>query len=110
METTSTKNYGVFTDISKGINSALGDTTGRTVSRRTAHGFKVMTSSNNMHDDSAEFIVHMAMIGAVLGGTMATSNKGRNVVILVIFLLVLLFICYHLGKEDERPARISPAR
>jgi hypothetical protein len=93
-------NYGVFTDISKDINLSLGDKTGRTVSRRTAHGLKNLTKSQRMDDDMAEFIVHMGMLLALvifLSNSKSKSSSG-------LLLLLLLFVCYQSGKEAPKKA------
>lgn len=97
----STRNYGVGTEISKGINEALGDTSGRTVSRRTAHGLKKILDQPEMHDDVAEDIVHGGIIGALL--ILLTGGQRRSNVMLglLVILLIGLFICYHLGKNYD---------
>lgn len=87
-------NYGVLTDVSKGINEAFGDKSGRTVSRRTAHGFKRSFKKSNMHDDDAEFIVHGAMVTS--GALLKSKSSGAQAAGLL--LLFGLFACYQDGK------------
>lgn len=58
--------YGILSDVSKGINCNLfGDCSGSTISRRTTKGFKKAFSldDTNISDQNAEHIVHAAMIG-----------------------------------------------
>lgn len=86
--------YGVVTDISKELNQFFGDSSGRTVSRRTAHGFKSFFNANNMNDDTAEFIVHGGMIAA--GRLLNSKNEtGKSNGFL---LSMALFLCYQAGK------------
>lgn len=95
----STRNFGVGTEISKGINEALGDTSGRTVSRRTAHGLKKILDKPEMHDDVAEDIVHGGMIGALLILLSGGQRRNNFMLGLLVFLLIVLFIFYHIGKN-----------
>jgi len=57
-----TSNYGALTILSKQINHDLGDRSSRTVSRRTADGFRKSFKLNLMSGDDAEDIVHIMMI------------------------------------------------
>lgn len=95
---TSTRNYGMLTDISKGINYRLGDRSGRTVSMRTAHGLKALTNSS-MSDDVAEDVTHLMMIG--VAGILISSNgrKNQGLLVLSVLLLMALFFSYYAGKE-----------
>lgn len=87
-------NYGILTDASKGWNLILGDESGRTVSRRTAHGFKSAFKLKEMEDDDAELIVHSAMVAS--GALLSTKNDGAKAAGLL--LLLGLFACYQEGK------------
>lgn len=87
-------NYGVLTDVSKGWNIILGDKSGRTVSRRTAHGFKNAFKLQNMEDDDAELIVHGAMVAS--GALISAKSDGAKAAGLL--LLLGLFACYQEGK------------
>ncbi len=87
-------NYGVFTDVSKGLNKFFGDTSGRTVSLRTAHGFKNFFNAKSMDDDTAEFIVHSGMVTAtkLLNSKKETDNSSG------VLLSLALFVFYQAGK------------
>lgn len=98
----SSRNYGVLTDASKGINKILGDTSGRTVSMRTAHGFKAATGLSNMHDDTAEDIVH----GGMLLCFALFTSKNKNALGFAILAFIILVFFYQSGKE--RPALSFP--
>lgn len=74
-ERNSKESYGVLTDISKDLNAAFGDNSGRSISRRTAHGFKKGLSLHNVDDDSAEFIVHTGM---VVSGILLKSKEDTS--------------------------------
>ena len=89
-------NYGIWTEMSKEVNKAFGDNSGRTVSRRTTHGFKktLKLSDHNISDENAEHIVHGAMISSAV--LLANKNKGAKITGLVIF--VGLIGLYHAGK------------
>lgn len=100
-KTDSTRNYGVLTDISKGLNLMLGDRSDRTVSMRTAHGLKKAVSAPDMHDDTAEDIAHLGMIGAGLILNAGGYKKNNFLLVLLFFLLIGLFVCYHLGKDHN---------
>jgi hypothetical protein len=85
-----TRDYGLLTDISKSVNQLLGDTSGRTVSMRTAQGFKCAFGVN-VSDDRAEDIVHLGMIASV--SLLRSEKEGSRT---SGFLLALgLAICYH---------------
>ena len=70
------QSYGVLTDISRNLNAAFGDTTGRTISRRTAHGLKRSLNLHHIDNDSAELIVHSGLVatGALLKSKSETSQ------------------------------------
>jgi len=87
-------NYGALTDLSKAMNEVLGDDSGRTVSTRTAHGFKSVFNSLDMGENEAEDIVH-AGIGAA-GLLLASKNEGAQAA--GALLSFILLICYHSGK------------
>ena len=61
MKTEQQNMYGELTKVSENLNSFFGDTSGRTVSRRTAHGFK-KTFNLSIHDELAEDIMHSGML------------------------------------------------
>lgn len=86
--------YGVLTDMSKSLNELFGDSSGRTVSRRTTHGFKQAFNIKELSDDNAEHIVHGAMISS---GLLLTS-KNNNSKIFGLLLLAGLVACYQIGK------------
>lgn len=87
-------NYGVLTDVSKGLNQFLGDTSGRTVSLRTAHGFKNLFNVKSMDDDATEFIVHGGMIAATkLLNSKKETDRSNG-----FMLSMALFLCYQAGK------------
>lgn len=88
------RNYGILTDFSKELNSALGDKTGRTVSRRTAHGIKRGFNLHDMHDNDAEDIAHGAMI--TTAALLASKNDGAKVC--GALLLLGLVACYQNGR------------
>lgn len=87
-------NYGVLTDVSKGLNQFFGDTSGRTVSLRTAHGFKNFFNSKSMEDDAAEFIVHGGMVAA----TKLLNSKKETERSSGLMLSLALFVFYQAGK------------
>ncbi len=86
--------YGVLTDLSKSLNMLFGDGSGRTVSRRTVHGFKRAFNINDLSDENAEHIIHSAMIST---GLLLTSKKS-NFNLLGLLLLIGLVACYQNGK------------
>lgn len=87
-------NYGVLTDVSKGLNQFFGDNTGRTVSTRTAHGFKNFFNAKSMDNDAAEFIVHGGMIAATkLLNSKKETDRSNGVM-----LSLALFVFYQSGK------------
>ena len=96
--TTSIRNFGVLTDISKGINYSLGDRSDRTVSMRTAHGLKRALNQPEMHDDTAEDIAHFGMIGAALILFTGAGRRNNFLLAIAVLLIVGLIICYHLGR------------
>jgi hypothetical protein len=87
-------NYGVLTDASKGWNMILGDKSGRTVSRRTTHGFQRSFNLQSMDENDAEVIVHGAMLAS--GALLRSKNDGAKAAGLL--LLFGLFACYQSGK------------
>ncbi len=91
-------NYGVLTEVSKGINRSLGDTSERTVSRRTAHGLKNTTGVYQMDDDAAEVIIHLGMI--LSGLLLCLSIKDRRLLIGAAILIVILILLYQAGKNS----------
>lgn len=91
----STRNFGVLTDISSDINKLFGDETGRSVSLRTAHGFKDVFNLQNLDDDTAEDIVHGFMtLTPVL---LTRKNDAANAVGVV--LLAGLLGCFLAGSR-----------
>jgi hypothetical protein len=88
-------NYGPLTGLSKGLNKMLGDTSGRTVSMRTALGMKKLLKGNNMSNAEAEFIVHGGM-AATYGLLKSSSDNAKIIGALVGF---GLFICYLEGNK-----------
>lgn len=87
-------NYGVLTDVSKGLNQFFGDNSGRTVSLRTAHGFKNFFNAKSMDDDTAEFIVHGGMVAA----TTLLNSKNETDRSSGVMLSLTLFVFYQVGK------------
>jgi hypothetical protein len=85
--------YGVLTEASKDLNSFFGDSSGRTVSRRTAHGLKKGLDLD-IDDNSVELIVHSGMVasGALLKSEDDTANG------IGLLLLAGLVACYLNGK------------
>ncbi len=89
------RNYGALTDLSKAANELLGDKSGRTVSMRTAHGFKnVFNLNDEMTDNTAEDIVHAGMLASV--ALLSSKNDGAKIGGL--FLALSLAACYQNGK------------
>jgi N-acetylglucosamine kinase-like BadF-type ATPase len=87
-------NYGVLTDVSKGVNQFFGDDTGRTVSNRTAHGFKNFFNAKSMDDNAAEFIVHGGMVAATkLLNSKKETDRSNG-----FMLSMALFVFYQAGK------------
>lgn len=93
----STRNFGALTDVSKGINRALGDESGRTVSRRTAAGLRKSINTPKMHIDTAEDIAHLGML-FVAGAIFSKDKRAVNGALIV---LLLLFVFYHVGKNEN---------
>lgn len=85
--------YGILSDASRTLNSLLGDTSGRTVSRRTAQGFKD-SFDLNISDNDAEHIVHGGMVTSAL--LLRSESQGAR--ILGGFLALGLGVCYQNGK------------
>ena len=89
-----TANYGVLTDVSKDMNQFFGDNSGRTVSLRTAHGFKNFFNAKSMDDDAAEFIVHGGMVAATkLLNSKKETDRSKG-----FMLSMALFVFYQAGK------------
>lgn len=87
-------NYGVLTDVSKGVNQLFGDTSGRTVSQRTAVGFKNFFNAKSMDNDAAEFIVHSGMVAAAkLLNSKKETDKSNG-----FMLSMALLVFYQSGK------------
>ena len=91
-----TRNYGPLTDVSKATNQLLGDSTGRTVSMRTAQGFK-KSLNLNISDNDSEDIAHLLMIASVISLIYASKNSDGAKVIGLILLIGLIFF-YLEGK------------
>lgn len=88
------RNFGALSTISKELNSSFGDRTGRSISMRTAHGFKNTFNLNDMDDNTAEDIVHGIMtLTPVL---LSKKNDAANAV--GVLLLAGLVGCYLNGK------------
>lgn len=87
-------NYGVLTEISKGINKIVGDQSGRTVSRRTAQGLKKTFELHHQSDEQAEEIAHAAMVAT---GVCLTS-KYDDVKIVGGLLTIALVAFYQNGR------------
>jgi hypothetical protein len=90
----SSTNYGVLTDISKSLNLVFGDQSGRTVSLRTAHGFKSVFKCHDMHEDAAELIVHSGMLTAYY----LLNSKNKNEQGSGVLLSLALLLCYQAGE------------
>ena len=88
-------NYGVLTDISKGMNSFFGDSSGRTVSRRTTHGFMSIFKIEESSEEKSEFHIHLIMIACLFLAAM--KNKVAN--IFAFILLICLIIFYWTGNN-----------
>lgn len=87
-------NYGILTNFSKSLNDFFGDFTGRTVSHRTAQGFRHLFKVNGIDDEDAEHIVHASMIAA--GACLKSKDEGTQTTgALLAFALIL---CYQAGK------------
>lgn len=91
--------YKAGSDISKEINSEwLGDYSGRSICRRTGHGFKNTfgISDEAFHDNLAVEAVHIVGIWAIYNFAKNRSEKALAILLLVFGLLIMF---YHLGKE-----------
>ena len=91
----SNRNYGILSEVSKTINYTLGDRSGRSVSMRTAHGFKKAINAKNMHEDDAEDIVHAGMIATAY----LIQNKNENAKLIGLLLGLGLTACYINGEQ-----------
>lgn len=87
-------NYGALTEISKNFNQAFGDRSGRSISLRSAHGFKKVFKAHDMSDDDAEHIVHGGMVAA----TYLLNSKDDGAKFTGVLLSFGLFIFYQEGK------------
>lgn len=87
------RDYGILTDGSKSLNRLFGDKSGRTVSLRTAQGFKTTFKLDTMSDETAEDIVHGGML--LSAGLLASKNQGAKIAGLL--LALGLFTAYHNG-------------
>ena len=94
LPSTTSRNFGVLTDISKGFNEMFGDQSGRTVSMRTTLGFKNTFNLHTMHDNDAEDLIHGLMVLTPI--LLNKKNDTANAV--GIILLVGLVGCYLNGK------------
>lgn len=90
----SERDYGVLSEVSKTINYALGDRTGRSVSMRTAQGFKKSFALDNMHEDMAEDIIHAGMAAT----TLLLTSKNDNARLLGLLVGLGLGAFYANGK------------
>jgi hypothetical protein len=87
------RDYGILTEGSKSLNKLFGDYSGKTVSIRTARGFKKAFRLKNMSDETAEDIVHGGMI--ITAGLLSSRNQGAKVAGLL--LALGLFTAYQNG-------------
>jgi len=90
----SQRDYGALSELSKSINYSLGDRSGRSVSMRTAQGFKKSFKLENMHEDDAEDIVHIGMIAT----STLVSSKDDNAKFVGLLLGLALGVWYSNGK------------
>ena len=94
LELKSERNYGLFSDASKTLNLAFGDQTGRSVSMRTAQGFQSLFNLQNIHEDTAEDIVHLGMVSTIK----LINSKKNDEKLLGCFIGFTLIISYFNGK------------
>lgn len=87
-------NYGAFTDFSRALNDMLGDKSGRSVSHRTAQGFKNLFNATDIDEENAEHIVHVGMVTA--GALLHSKDEGAKTT--GALLSFALFLCYQVGK------------
>jgi hypothetical protein len=87
-------NYGALTDFSKALNEGFGDNSGRTITNRTAQGFKDVFNTQDMDEETAEVIVHTGMASAAL--LLNSPDEGHKAT--GALLSLALFICYQSGK------------
>lgn len=88
-----TRHYGALTEASKSVNEFFGDTSGRTVSLRTAHGLQSLFNAQTVDEETAEDIVHAGMLAT---GAMLRS-KNEDVKATGVLLSLVLFCCYQAG-------------
>lgn len=86
----SERDYGILSDASKTLNYALGDRTGRSISIRTAQGLKKAFNLSDMHEDTAEDIVHIGMVATAA----LVKSKNENAKFFGILLGLGLTACY----------------
>lgn len=91
---TKQRNFGFLTEVSKEINYSLGDYTDRTVSMRTAHGYKRAFNRHDIDDNTAEDIVHLIMTAAPI--LVSQKNDGAKAVGILVF--AALFGLYQQGR------------
>lgn len=94
MKTKEIDNYGILTEISKELNKAVGDHSGRTLSRRTAHGLRKSFDLRNVSDEEAEAIAHTAMIASGI----CLSSKDSETKLFGSLLTIALVVLYQNGK------------
>jgi hypothetical protein len=92
--TTTRRDFGALTDVSKELNQMFGDKSGRTVSMRTTHGFKDAFNLQTMHDDDAEDLVHGLMVLTPI----LLKHKSDTANAVGVILLAGLVGCYLNGK------------
>jgi ABC-type sulfate transport system substrate-binding protein len=73
-DSTYDRDYGVLTEVSEEINKFFGDTSGKTVSLRTSHGFK-KTFGLSISDKLSEDIMHSTMIFSAYNLFSKRGNK-----------------------------------
>ncbi|MBI3235847.1 MAG: hypothetical protein HYZ42_17730 [Bacteroidetes bacterium] len=89
------RDFGALTEISKELNIMFGDQTGRTVSMRTAHGFKDAFNLRDLDDESSEDLVH----GLMTLTPILLSKKNDTANAIGVVLLAGLVGCYLNGKQ-----------
>lgn len=91
------RNYGLLTDVSKDLNILLGDSSGRTVSLRTAHGLKKSFDNSSMPDAMAEDIVH----GGMILSARLLFSKNKNSVLVGLIIVLGLILLYKKGIQPS---------
>lgn len=87
-DSTYDRDYGLLTDVSEEVNEFFGDTSGRTVSLRTSHGFK-KTFGLNISDKTAEDLMHAGMIYSARN--LFSKNGNRSAGFLSLIALIALY-------------------